>query len=306
MFVFIVSAFLVSYSVALPLSEEKPEPYIVNGTTAGKGSHPYMVNLSSGRMFKAYVCGGSLITQRTILTAAHCTDAVYYHGELASSLRATLGSNHRARDGTEYPLLRNVTHPNYVTTTNKNDISLLITTMDVVLTDRIKTISLCFEHIEGGVDARVAGWGLTEPYGTYAALLLEINVTTIDTGACAEGVAKATLKEGRAFPFEGHIELCTYHSPGCGTCSGDSGSPLKRVDNGQQIGVVSWGFPCARGAPDMYARISAFKDFLQENIVHPQVKATEPTTVTAVVTETTVTTVPTVTDKVTEVISNSV
>lgn len=48
---------------------------------------------------------------------------------------------------------------------------------------------------------------------------------------------------------------------------GDSGSALVRVSDGQQVGVVSWGFPCARGAPDMFVRVSAFGDWLQENIV---------------------------------------
>lgn len=47
---------------------------------------------------------------------------------------------------------------------------------------------------------------------------------------------------------------------------GDSGSALILQETGEQIGIVSWGFPCAVGAPDMFTRISAFKDFLSEHV----------------------------------------
>lgn len=41
---------------------------------------------------------------------------------------------------------------------------------------------------------------------------------------------------------------------------GDSGGPL--VANGVQIGVVSWGLPCALGAPDVYTRVYSYKDWI--------------------------------------------
>lgn len=45
---------------------------------------------------------------------------------------------------------------------------------------------------------------------------------------------------------------------------GDSGSALVSLSSGKQIGIVSWGFPCALGAPDMFVRVSGFKDFLKD------------------------------------------
>lgn len=47
-------------------------------------------------------------------------------------------------------------------------------------------------------------------------------------------------------------------------CYGDSGGPL--VANGKLIGIVSRGKPCAQGVPDVFTRISAHVDWIDENI----------------------------------------
>jgi len=46
---------------------------------------------------------------------------------------------------------------------------------------------------------------------------------------------------------------------------GDSGGPLVAKD--VQIGIVSFGVPCARGSPDVFTRVTAFKDWIQKHIV---------------------------------------
>ncbi|CAG5043399.1 unnamed protein product [Parnassius apollo] len=47
-----------------------------------------------------------------------------------------------------------------------------------------------------------------------------------------------------------------------GPILGDSGSPLISRETGHQIGIASWAHPCARGVPDVFARINSFKNFL--------------------------------------------
>ncbi|XP_075977020.1 chymotrypsin-1-like [Anticarsia gemmatalis] len=261
MFVILICVLLLS-----PYADSSFRP-IMNGKIADEGAHPHMVNLSTGGVIRTYLCGGSLISKRTVLTAAHCVRAMYVNGSLVESLRATVGSNNRNTEGTSYTLLRNVSHPNYVEQENKNDISLLITTHRVEMTSLVSSVYVSYDVIGPGVPVVVAGWGDTDLWGTKPITLMELEVITLDNFRCAIEVAEASTHfKDVAFKLEPHIEFCTYHLPGFGTCRGDSGSPLTRRSDGVQIGVVSWGFPCARGAPDVYTRLSAFEDFIRTNI----------------------------------------
>lgn len=56
--------------------------------------------------------------------------------------------------------------------------------------------------------------------------------------------------------------LCTLRRVDQGVCFGDSGSPVAL--NGQLVGVVSWGVPCASGYPDQHVRISVYSDWIQQ------------------------------------------
>ncbi|KAF9801443.1 hypothetical protein SFRURICE_013223 [Spodoptera frugiperda] len=251
---FLVFITLLIGSLALPTPEDDMSIFfdhtdasarIVGGNEAAIGSHPHMVGLSSGVLIRSNFCGGSLISQRTILTAAHCIRHVYSFGSLTSG-------------GTAYTISRNVTHPHYVHSLIKNDLGVLITSTDVVLNNLVQVVPITYDFIGQGVQARVAGWGNIRAGGPSSAALLELTTTTIDGNECVARAAQARVELNmmHAPHVEPHIEVCTYHSPGRGTCNGDSGSALRRVDNGQQFGIVSWGFPCALGAPDMFVRLT--------------------------------------------------
>lgn len=59
--------------------------------------------------------------------------------------------------------------------------------------------------------------------------------------------------------------LCAFSGiNGTGVCSGDSGGPL--AFNNELIGITSWGFLCARGLPDGFARVSEYIDWIAENM----------------------------------------
>nr|ADT80829.1 serine protease 59 [Mamestra configurata] len=241
---------------------------IVGGTQAAVGSHPHMVALTTGLAVRSFFCGGSLITQRTILTAAHCIRGVFSWGSLTSSLRATVGTNRWNSGGTTYSIARNVTHPHYVHNIIKNDIGILITSSNVALNNLVRTVPITYSVIPGGVRSRVAGWGRIRAGGALSANLLELFPTTLAGSDCEDRIARAAVQfnSPRAH-VQSHIEICTFQATNFGTCNGDSGSALLRADNGQQFGIVSWGFPCALGVPDMFVRISAYQNWLRANVV---------------------------------------
>ncbi|KAJ8719350.1 hypothetical protein PYW08_011525 [Mythimna loreyi] len=245
-----------------------PDARIVGGTQAPAGSHPHMVAMTTGATVRNFLCGGSLITQRTVLTAAHCIAAALVGNNLSSGLRVTVGTNQWNSGGQTYTLQRHVNHAQYNANTIKNDIGVLITSSNVFLHSLVRTVPITYAFIGGGVASRVAGWGRIRAGGALSATLLELRVNTITGADCVQRVQRAVIDLNvRAPPVDPNIEVCTLQNAGFGTCNGDSGSALRRNDNGQQFGIVSWGFPCARGAPDMFVRISAYQNWLRSNTV---------------------------------------
>lgn len=243
--------------------------YVVGGRESDHGSHPYAIVITTGPKVRGYLCGGSLISKRSVLTAAHCIDAIYKNGAVDDSVRVIVGTNLWAVGGTEYSVERNVTHPDHDPNLRTNDIGLLITTTNVELGELVQPIPLTYDYIGAGVPSRVAAWGNMKVGGDEVDELREVEVSTIDGKECEEASARAVieLKMG-APPVVGSIQICTLHEPGLGTCNGDSGSAMIRQSDNLQIGIVSWGFPCALGAPDVFARVSAYKEFIVNNIVN--------------------------------------
>ncbi|RVE48198.1 hypothetical protein evm_007152 [Chilo suppressalis] len=241
---------------------------IVGGSVAPDGSHPHMAAMINGARIRALVCGGSILSQRTVLTAAHCIAAVWNNGAVISGLHVAVGTNEWAQGGSVYRITYNATHPNYVASTIKNDLGVIYTNSPIAFSAIVRPIFLDFEVIGAGIEARAAGWGRITHQGAISAQLLELDVFTVSGPDCVEDVARiAEANNMRPPPVEPHIELCTMHTAGAdhGMCNGDSGSALVRRDRGTQIGIVSWGIPCARDAPDMFVRVSAYEDWLMRH-----------------------------------------
>ncbi|XP_037293314.1 chymotrypsin-1-like [Manduca sexta] len=242
---------------------------IVGGSQAGNGAHPHMVAITNGANVRNLVCGGSIISRRTVLTAAHCIVPIRSGNNVNPNARATVGTNRWASGGQMYSYQRFVIHPNYNANTIKNDIGVLHTSSNIVWNNAVRAIAVNYDFIGDRMNSRVAGWGRIRAGGAISANLLQLNVQTIDGNRCVRDVASVAASLNIRVPaVNPNVELCTFHSRNHGTCNGDSGSALLRVDRGQQIGIVSWGIPCALGAPDMFVRISAFRNWVQSNTVN--------------------------------------
>lgn len=235
---------------------------IVGGEDAPAGAWPWQVSLqSSGRHF----CGGSLINNEWILTAAHCFP------NTQSQLTVRLGYQSLQSinaNGVSRSVSQIIKHPQYNSDTNNNDIALLRLSSTVQFTDYIRPV--CLAEVGSGFPAEtttwVTGWGnirdgvsLPSP-GT----LQEVSVPIVSNSDCNNA-------------YNGKITsnmICAgVARGGKDSCQGDSGGPLvvKHSSVWVQAGIVSFGNGCALpNFPGVYTRVSQYNSWINSQIASNQ------------------------------------
>ncbi|XP_018396099.1 PREDICTED: venom protease-like [Cyphomyrmex costatus] len=234
---------------------------IVGGRYAKLGEFPWAVLI--GRIVGNSIygtCGGSLIGNRFVLTAAHCK------GSNMAVLVADLDINDNNDGATPY--LSKVQwiriHPNYIAERYENDIAVIKTVDYITYTQYRSAIRLPDATMKNqNLDGRrvfVCGWGDTEYQGQPSSILKVVNVNVINLATCANAYKNypATI-DNRVF-CAGVME------GGKDSCQGDSGGPLMIQESGKKpyiIGVVSNGYRCAEpGFPGIYTKVASFLDFI--------------------------------------------
>lgn len=169
------------------------------------------------------------------------------------------GSSLRDSGGVEYNVAKSILHPSYNWTTFEFDVSLVQTAKTIIFTDLIKSIPIAsrdYIEIPDGQLLTASGFGETKIASDNQTLLRAVEVPKINSSQCKELFSR--------FPYtiEDDMICAGYIEGGKDACFGDSGGAL--VDpNGCAVGIVSWGIGCGRpGLPGVYARISAFSEFI--------------------------------------------
>merc|ERR1712024_335445 len=198
---------------------------IVGGDEAVPHSHPHQVGLFIDDM---YFCGGSLISQDYVLTAAHCCDGAFFIGVVmgAHMIRETESTQVRK---TSYDF---ATHEDWDPNNIENDI--------------------CWIKLPEMVEA--TGWGKdSDSAGGISPVLREVTVPVESNENCDAyyGIVKDS-------------QICINAEGGHGTCNGDSGGPL--TFNGVHVGLTSFGSSqgCEAGLPDAFTRTSYFRSWITE------------------------------------------
>jgi len=207
-------------------------------------------------------CGGTLISDRVVLTAGHCL----YSSDMKNAnmwVRLRL-ANFEQKVGIARNVINWRRHPDYSTRTLHNDLTLLLLNESVpaelVTPIQISNGTMPFEH-EG--QKMVVGWGSTdEQCMIYDTLLRKADVPMGTDGPRCHTKGSKTLT-ARA-DYDHNSQCCAgdyfknMHYPGCG----DSGGPLlaKEGSSWYQVGMVSWSYGVPW--PDVFTRVSYFRDWI--------------------------------------------
>ncbi|XP_058807348.1 chymotrypsin-1-like [Phymastichus coffea] len=229
-------------------------PRILNGHAANIEDFPYQASI---RRENIHICGGSIISERHVLTAGHC---VYNEFPPYFWLRVITGTSYRFEGGTVHEIADIIVHPEYFTDDNRamNDVAVITLKDIIVFNEWQQKISLPTHKFTAGQRVNLTGWGRVQqmpPIRPQQLQKLETELISLEECQQLMIDPEQTKLDRR--------DTCTIVIKNTGMCLGDSGGPL--AVNGELVGIVSWtdGDYCAGGHPDVYVNVYTFKNFIE-------------------------------------------
>lgn len=246
---------------AMASEKMKQSSRIVGGTEADRSEWPWVVALVKSNTSSNYYgqfCGGSLVSPKWVVTAAHCiVDDDGSQSVYPSDLQILVGAHDlKSGEGERVNVRRIVVHPSYSPGAYNNDIALIELEKNV----SVETLPL-YDGSEdlSGYDAIAIGWGSTsgiEGQYEYPGIRNQVTLPIVTNTECNAAYGG----------FITDSMVCAgYIQGGKDACYGDSGGPLviNRNSRWELAGVTSWGSGCAKpGYYGVFASISKFKPFV--------------------------------------------
>ncbi|KAM8938828.1 plasma kallikrein-like [Pelodytes ibericus] len=241
-----------------------PETRIVGGTESALGEWPWQVSmqLRISANVRQHACGGSIINNQWIVTAAHCVDSF----NLPAFWKVYGGIVKLSDVNISTPSLeieKIIIHPLYSGAENGSDIALLKLKTPIVYSDYLQAICLPPQQNTLVIPNKcwVTGWGYTEEKGDVKEVLQKAEVPPISTEECQSKYSRQKISN--------KVVCAGYKEGKIDACKGDSGGPLAcQVDKTWYLlGITSWGEGCARaGKPGVYTKVIEFTDWINEQM----------------------------------------
>uniref|UniRef100_A0ABK0M2D0 Coagulation factor IX n=1 Tax=Rattus norvegicus TaxID=10116 RepID=A0ABK0M2D0_RAT len=230
---------------------------VVGGENAKPGQIPWQVILNGE--IEAF-CGGAIINEKWIVTAAHCLKP-------GDKIEVVAGEhNIDEKEDTEQRrnVIRTIPHHQYNATINKysHDIALLELDKPLILNSYVTPICVANKEytnifLKFG-SGYVSGWGKVFNKGRQASILQYLRVPLVD---------RATCLRSTKFSIYNNMFCAGYREGGKDSCEGDSGGPHVTEVEGTSFltGIISWGEECAmKGKYGIYTKVSRYVNWIKE------------------------------------------
>ncbi|XP_072747507.1 chymotrypsin-2-like [Anoplolepis gracilipes] len=249
---FLISFLAISYGKLITLN-----PKIVGGRNAKPGEIAYQVSLQTIKTGHHF-CGGVVLNQKYVLTAAHCV-----FGKNVKLISATVGTIDLRKPHAVYLIESSYVHEEYNRNNSWiNDIALLKLISPIEFSTLVSPVELPKQNqtVKTDSTAIVSGYGRLRYNGNRTNELNVASIKIADQAYCRDMYAKHSKNI-----FNTHI-CANEPTVERGSCKGDSGGPLT-VD-GKLIGLVSWSHHCSDMVfPSVYTRVPSYVNWIREYAV---------------------------------------
>nr|NP_001261405.1 uncharacterized protein Dmel_CG32260, isoform C [Drosophila melanogaster]AGB94100.1 uncharacterized protein Dmel_CG32260, isoform C [Drosophila melanogaster] len=245
---------------------------VVGGMEARKGAYPWIAALGyfeeNNRNALKFLCGGSLIHSRYVITSAHCINPMLTLVRLGAH-----DLSQPAESGAmDLRIRRTVVHEHFDLNSISNDIALIELNVVGALPGNISPICLpeaakFMQQDFVGMNPFVAGWGAVKHQGVTSQVLRDAQVPIVSRHSCEQ-----SYKSIFQFVQFSDKVLCAGSSS-VDACQGDSGGPLMmpqlegNVYRFYLLGLVSFGYECARpNFPGVYTRVASYVPWIKKHI----------------------------------------
>ncbi|XP_017484101.1 PREDICTED: venom protease-like [Rhagoletis zephyria] len=244
---------------------------VVGGSEASRGAYPWLVALGYRDEYKPdalkFLCGGSLISSRYVLTSGHCINALLSTVRLGAHDLGNVNEEGAINISVESKIVHEQYNERYVV----NDIGLVKLRAAAPNTAYIGPICLPdgerFEQNFVGMNPFVAGWGAVKFQGPSSNVLRDVQVPIVNQQSCEQSYSSVFQHIAFTDRF-----ICAGNSY-VDACQGDSGGPLMMpmLENGAYhyyiLGLVSYGYECARaGFPGVYTRVASYLPWIRSHM----------------------------------------
>lgn len=260
-------AFIIAVHVLCQV-HSKIHTRIINGIKAPKNLFPFFVKLTithekvDSLLTSRHECGGALISENVVLTAAHC---LYTNDTIRVRARCGFYDADDTDNEQTHFSKQNIVHEKYNPNTLENDIALVLLATNVEFTNTVRPIQYSCEYTQPHTVMAVIGHGLVDgTQGDMPNRLYWTPMTSIANQDCA-----------KIYDDVSSTLICAKGRVSS-TCHGDSGGPAVRYMNGvaKLVALLSFGATgqCNSGPPNGFTRVGSYSSWIAEKTMNSSLK----------------------------------